>query len=232
MSDKKNFGYFVNDDYSFTIYKDEKNRKYGKLVNVKTGEEVSTELYQKVKPENVNNLLNSVKVIISAAWQDGKILPSEKQAFKKAFEGINFTEEQKEEIRKEFEDPTPIENLIGDITSREQQMLILETSLLLIIADNEFHPKEKMFIEKLVKTFNLDNRDFALLYYILPEKAKKYIVKERLHETLAINDEEIAVLDKFVKQEDTEEVNHEIVYQHFVNNWKNRSERYRRRSIY
>ncbi len=232
MAKNRNYGYFVGDDYSFTIFKDEKGRKYGKLVNTKTGEVLCNDMYQRVVPEKMLNLVNSAKLIISAAWQDGKILPSEKDAFTAAFAGVEFTEEQKAEILKEFDEPTPVEELLKNELSRDQQMLILETSLLLVLADNEFHPKEKDFIEKLVKSFNLDERDFALIYYILPEEAKKYIVKEKLHETLMIKEEEIIVLDKLNKADEPVEVNHEIVYSRFVNNWKNRSERYKRRSTY
>lgn len=226
------YEYFVSDDYSFSIYRDEKGRKYGKLVDIKTGKDICNDMYQRVKPENVDNLVNTAKIIISAAWQDGKILPSEKEAFEHAFAGVKFTEAQKAEIQKEFIDSTPIDRLLPSITSREQQMLILETSLLLVIADNEFHPKEKIFIEKLVKSFNLDSKDFALLYYILPDSVKKYIVKAKLHETLAINEDEIVVLDKLAKSDEKNIVNHEMVYSHFVNNWKNRSERYKIKRVY
>ena len=111
--------YFGNEEYSFTITRDEKGRKIGKLMNVKTGDILTDNMFQRVMPENVPNLLNVAKVIISAAWQDGKILPSERKAFNEAFKNVNFTPKQKKEIEKEFVDPTPIKKLIKNIKTRE-----------------------------------------------------------------------------------------------------------------
>ncbi|MCK5762984.1 MAG: hypothetical protein KAH05_02590, partial [Clostridiales bacterium] len=108
----------------------------------------------------------------------------------------------------------------------------LETSLLLIIADNEFHPKEKTFIEYLVKEFKLDTTDIAMLYRILPERVKKYIVKEKLNEVFEIKADEIEVLNKFANDTKIQDASHDMVYSSFMNNWKNRSNRYRRTSIY
>jgi len=225
--------YFVNDDFSFTIYQDKKGKKVGKIVNLKTGEILTDNLYQRVFPENVGNLINVAKVIISAAWQDGKILSSERDAFDEAFKYVEFTDEQQEEIEKEFLNPTPYKDLIGCIKTREEKLIILETSLLLVLADNEFHPKEKEFIEALVNNFNLESEDIALLYYILPQEVKKYIVKEKIHVTLEIDAHEIAALDKFMgKSEVKDKVDHKMVYVHFVNSWKNRSTRYKRKSVY
>lgn len=225
--------YFVNDNYSFTIYRDEKGVETGKLVDLKTGEKIGDELYQRVFPENVDNLVNVAKVIISAAWQDGKILPAEREAFEQAFKYVKFNDEQKQQIEKEFEEPTPLMDLIGNIKKREEKLVILETSLLLILADNEFHPKEKEFIETLVKEFKLDSEDFALLYYILPKEVKKYIVKEKIHSTLEIDTNVMCALDNFLCEEIGDKtVNHKMVYVHFVNSWKNRSTRYKRKSVY
>ena len=228
MAEKKIIELFVSDDYSFNVMEDEKGKKVGKLVNLKTNKLLADDLYQKIMPEDVSNLLNVAKVIISAAWQDGKILPSERRTFEKAFENVDFTRKQKKEIEKEFAKPTPIEKLIKKITSREEKLLILETSLLLVIADNEFHPKERKFIEYLVKEFGLDSADFALLYQILPQSVKKYIVKEKIHETLKIREDDIITLDKFAKEKKVGDINHEKVYYHFVRNWNNRSIRYQR----
>jgi uncharacterized protein DUF533 len=225
--------YFVNDDFSFTIYQDEKGKKVGKLINLQSGEELADNLYQRVFPENIENLVNVVRIIISAAWQDGKILPSERAAFNTAFSYVKFTDEQKELIEKEFTEPTPWKDLIGLIKTREEKLVVLETSLLLILADNEFHPKEKEFIETLVKEFDLQSDDFALLYYILPQEIKQYIVKEKIHTTLEIDTKAICALDNFMC-EDTgnKAVDHKMVYMHFVNSWKNKSTRYKRKSVY
>lgn len=225
--------YFVNERYSFIIQNDKRGRKVGRLTDLNTGEVLADNLYQKVLPEHVENLMQAIRIIINAAWQDGKISPEEKKAFNLAFKDVNFTDKQQQIIRDEFRSPIPITKLLKNIKTREEKLLILETSLLLIIADNEFHPKEKEFIELLVKKFDLDCEDFALLYNILPSSVQKYIVKERIHETLAINEQEIKILDKFsnkAKKED--KINHSIVYQQFLNNWKNRSTRYLRKSIY
>ncbi|MBN2461014.1 MAG: TerB family tellurite resistance protein [Candidatus Cloacimonetes bacterium] len=225
-------GYYVNDNYAFTISLDEKGRKVGTLRDIKTGKVLGESMYQRVLPENIDNLLNVAKIIISAAWQDGKITSSEKDAFSKAFRNIDFTEQQQREIEAEFNKPTPVEEMIGKITNREEKLLILETSLLLIIADKEFHPKEKDFIEYLVKEFKLDSEDYALLYYILPEQVKKYIIKEKIHKTLQINTKEIKVLNKFSSAKSDTQVNHDKVYTHFIDSWKDRSYRYKRLSVY
>ena len=230
MADLKTVEYFVSDNYSFKVMRDEKGRKTGKLVNLIT-EEVE-EFNQRVLPQNIPNLLNVAKVVISAAWQDGKILPSENEAFENAFRNVNFTNEQRAEIEKEFKDPTPKEELVKNIMTREEKMLILETSLLLVIADNEFHPKEKEFIGYLIKEFELDSTDFIILYSILPERVKKYITKEKLHETLEIKADEIETLKKFVVAKKAIDTSHDQVYAQFLNNWKNRSVRYRRSSVY
>ncbi|MBN1949366.1 MAG: TerB family tellurite resistance protein [Candidatus Cloacimonetes bacterium] len=225
--------YFVNERFSFIIQNDKRGSKVGKLTDLNTGEVLADNMYQKVLPEHVENLMQAVRIIINAAWQDGKISPEEKKAFNLAFKDVNFSDKQQQVIKAEFRNPTPIAKLLKNIRTREEKLLILETSLLLIIADNEFHPKEKEFIELLVKKFDLDCEDFALLYNILPSMVKKYILKERIHETLAINEQEIKILDKFsnkAKKED--KINHSIVYQQFLNNWKNRSTRYLRKSIY
>jgi len=218
--------YFLNDDYSFSVTIDNAGRKIGKLVNLKEDKILADNLMQKVIPEKLPNLLNVAKVVINAAWQDGKILPAEKEAFNKAFENVAFTDEQWVELNHEFVKPTPITELIKEITSRDQQMLILETSLLLVIADGEFHPKEKEFIDLLVKKFELDTDDFALLYRILPERAKKYIIKEKLHEGLNIKADDIEILNKFVPDVKVQELKHEHVYGNLMNNWRNRRNRY------
>ena len=233
MTKDNMISYFVNDDYSFTIYQDKKGKQVGKLINLKTGEELADNLYQRVFPESIDNLVNVARVIISAAWQDGKILPSERAAFDKAFSYVKFTDEQKKLIDKEFTEPTPLKDLIGCIKTREEKLVVLETSLLLILADNEFHPKEKEFIETLVKEFDLQSEDFALLYYILPQEIKQYIVKEKIHSTLEIDTKVICALDNLMCEESEEEpVDHNMVYLHFVNSWKNRSTRYKRKSVY
>jgi len=232
MTDKKIIEYFLNDDYSFTIELDSNGKKIGRLVDLKSEKVLADDLQQKALPENIPNLLNAIKVIISAAWQDGKILPAEREAFDKAFEGVNLTKKQRKEIEKEFEKPTPIKKLIKHITSREQKLLVLETSLLLVMADNEFHPKEKEFIEFLSKKFKLDKADFALLYRVLPEKVKKYIIQEKLHEGLQIQLEEIETLNKFTEENKVEDIMHEDVYVNFVNNWNNRRSRYSRIKSY
>ncbi len=218
--------YFLNDDYSFSVTVDKAGRKIGKLINLKDDKILADNLMQKVIPEKLPNLLNVAKVVINAAWQDGKILPSEKEAFHKAFENVAFTDDQWAELEKEFIKPSPIAELIKDIKSRDQQMLILETSLLLVIADGEFHPKEKEFIDYLVKEFGLDTDDFALLYRVLPERAKKYIIKEKLHEGLNIKADEIEVLNKFVPDIRVPELKHENVYGNLMKNWRNRRNRY------
>jgi len=218
--------YFLNDEYSFSITIDKVGRKTGKLVNLNKNEVLADDLMQKVIPENLPNLLSVAKVVINAAWQDGKILSTEKEAFNKAFKNVAFTNEQWAELENEFVDPSPIGELIKDIKSRDQQMLILETSLLLVIADGEFHPKEKEFIDYLVKEFGLDTEDFALLYRILPERVKKYIVKEKLHEGLNIKADEIKLLNKFIPEIKVQELKHEVVYGNLMNNWRNRRTRY------
>jgi len=218
--------YFLNDEYSFSVTVDIAGRKIGKLINLREDKILADNLMQKVIPEKLPNLLNVAKVVINAAWQDGKILPTEKEAFNKAFANVAFTDEQWAELNQEFVKPTPIAELIEEITSRDQQMLILETSILLVIADGEFHPKEKEFIDLLVKKFELDTDDFALLYRILPERAKKYIIKEKLHEGLNIKADEIEILNKFVPDVKVPELKHEIVYGNLMNNWRNRRNRY------
>ncbi|MCD4795856.1 MAG: TerB family tellurite resistance protein [Candidatus Cloacimonetes bacterium] len=230
MVESKITEYFFNENYSFTVVRDEKGKKIGKLVNIQTSKE--EKLDQRVLPENIPNLLNVAKIIISAAWQDGKILQSEKDAFNKVFEHVDVSEEQEREIKNELVNPTPIEELVKHIKTREEKMLILETALLLIIADNEFHPKEKAFIEYLVKEFKLDTADFIILYNILPQRVKKYITKEKLHDTLEIKADEIDVITKFAVDKKAKDTSHEQVYSHFLNNWKNRSTRYRRSSVY
>ena len=232
MSKFKTVEYYVDDSYSFEIKRNDKGQKIGQLVDLKSNAVVGPELDQKVLPENIVNLVNVAKVVISAAWQDGKILQSEKDAFNVVFEHVDVSEEQEKEIKKEMINPTPIEELVKHIETREEKMLILETSLLLIIADNEFHPKERDFIEYLVKEFKLDKTDFAILYNILPENVRKYIVKESINETLAIRADEIAALKQFAAKKETKDVSHEKVYTSFMNNWKNRSSRYRRISSY
>jgi len=232
MSKQKTVEYYLNDSYSFEIKKNEKGQKIGKLVDLKTKKIIGPELVQKVIPENIPNLVNVAKVVISAAWQDGKITQSEKDAFNRVFEHVDVPEEQEKEIKNELVNPTPIEELVKHIKTREEKMLILETSLLLIIADNEFHPKEKAFIEYLVKEFKLDKTDFAILYNVLPEKVRKYIVKERINETLAIDENEINTFVKFIPKKTMKDTSHEVVYSSFLNNWKNRSNRYRRSSVY
>ncbi|MCF7794360.1 MAG: TerB family tellurite resistance protein [Candidatus Cloacimonetes bacterium] len=232
MSEFKTLEYYVNDDYSFEIKRNEKGQKIGRLVSLETDQQMGPELVQKVIPENIKNLVNVAKVVISAAWQDGKILQSEKDAFNKVFEHVDVSEEQEAEIKNELVNPTPIEELVKNIRTREEKMLILETSLLLIIADNEFHPKEKAFIEYLVKEFKLDKTDFAILYNVLPEEVRKYIVKESITDTLAIKADEIEMLTQFAEKSEVKDVNHEKVYSSFLNNWKDRSNRYRRISSY
>ena len=224
--------YFLNDDYTFSVCIDEAGRKTGKLVDLKTNEVLADNLMQKVIPENLPNLLNVAKVVINAAWQDGKILPEERDAFDKAFKNVAFTEEQRAEIEKEFEKPSPISALIKDIISFDHKMLIFETSTLLVIADGEFHPKEKEFIDLLVKEFELQTEDFALLYRILPERAKKYIIKENLHEGLNIKADDIEVLNKFVPDHKISELKHENVYVNLISNWRNRRTRYSRIKSY
>ena len=225
MANKK-WEYFLNDDYSFSVSVDEAGRKTGKLIDLKKNEILANNMVRKVIPENLTNLLNVAKVVINAAWQDGKILPAEKEAFNTAFVNVAFTDEQRSELEQEFEKPTPIEELLKDIESRDHKMLILETSILLVIADGEFHPKEKEFIDLLVKEFTLAPEDFALLYRILPERAKKYIVKEKLHEGLNIKADEIEVLKKFAPEHKVEELHHEHVYVNLMSNWRNRRTRY------
>ena len=224
--------YFLNEEYSFSVTVDESGRKTGKLVDLKKKEILAENLVQKIIPANLPNLLNVAKVVISAAWQDGKILPEERAAFDKAFENVNFSDEQCAEIKKEFKKATPIKKLLKNITSRDQKMLILETSILLVIADGELHPKEKEFIDYLIKEFSLEAADFAILYRILPERAKKYIIKEKLHEGLSIKIDEIEVLDKFMPTNKAQELNHEKVYLHIISNWKNRRTRYSRIKSY
>ena len=229
---KNKWDYFVSDEYSFLISVDENGRKTGKLVDLRNNEVLADNLVRKVIPENIPNLLNVAKVVINAAWQDGKIRQEEKDAFNTAFANVDFTEEQRAELLKEFDNPTPIEELIPEIDSRDHKMLILETCILLVIADGEFHPKEKEFIDRLVKEFVLDPEDFALLYRILPERAKKYIVKEKLHEGLNIKADEIEVLDKFVPDHKVEELEHKHVYGNLMSNWRNRRTRYSRIKSY
>ena len=230
MTDLKILEYYVGDNYNFKILKDKKGKKFGKLINVNTNEE--EELNQKVLPENISNLVNVVKVVVSAAWQDGKILQSEKDAFNKVFKNVDVSEEHEKEIKNEMVNPTPIEELVKHIKTREEKMLVLETSLLLVIADNEFHPKEKAFIEYLVKEFKLDPVDIAILYSILPERVKKYIVKEKLNEVLEIRADEIETLNKFAPDTKIHDTSYNRVYTTFLHNWKNRSVRYRRISSY
>jgi tellurite resistance protein len=229
---KHKWDYFLSDEYSFLISVDDDGRKTGKLVDLKTNKVLADDLIRKVIPENIPNLLNVARVVVSAAWQDGKILQEEKDAFNTAFAKVDFTEEQRDILLKEFENPTPIDEYIHEITSRDHKMLILETCILLVIADGEFHPKEKEFIDKLVKEFKLAPEDFALLYRILPERAKKYIVKEKLHEGLNIKADEIAVLDKFVPDHKVEDLKHDHVYRNLMSNWRNRRTRYSRIKSY
>ncbi len=225
-------GYFVNSKYSFTIMTDKDGRKVGKLVDRETNQVLAEDMHQRVCPVFTPNLINAIKVIISAAWQDGKILPEERKAFDKAFGNVEFTEEQIQEIEKEFANPTPLKELLKKIKTREEKMLILETSLLLIVADKEFHPKEKEFIDFLVKEFKLDNADYALLYNILPPNVKQYIKKEKLHENLEIELKDIETLDRLSHKKKKMKTNYDQVYTHFVESWKNRSTRYRRDSVY
>lgn len=229
---QKVWEYFLNDNYSFSVTIDETGRKIGKIVDRNNNKILADNLMQKVIPENLTNLLNVAKVVISAAWQDGIIRPEEKKAFNTAFKNVDFTTEQRTEIEKEFQTPTPIDQLLDNVISRDEQMLILETSILLVVADGEFHPKEKEFIDKLVKKFSLDVEDFALLYRILPEKAKKYIIKEKLHEGLNIKADEIEVLNKFIPKIKAEDLQQDKVYSNLMRNWRNRRTRYSRIKSY
>ena len=61
MTDKKIMGYFLNDDYSFTIELDSKGKKIGKLVDLKSEKVLADDLQQKALPENITNLLNAIK---------------------------------------------------------------------------------------------------------------------------------------------------------------------------
>jgi len=231
MSNKK-WEYFLNDDYSFSINSDEMGRKTGILKDLRSNKVLADNLMQKVIPEKLPDLLNAAKVVINAAWQDGKILPEEKEAFNTAFKNVAFNEEQRAELEKEFENPSDIDELIKDIESRDHKMFILETAILLVVADGEFHPKEKEFIDKLVKEFKLEPADFVLLYRILPERAKKYIVKEKLHEGLNIKADEIEVLKKFTPVVKIDDLKYTKVYKNMMTNWKNRRTRYSRIKSY
>jgi len=226
VTENKIHEYYSNGNHSFSVTTDENGRKTGKLMDIKNGNVIAENLHQMVLPENIPNLLNVLKVIISSAWQDGKILPAEKEAFEEAFQNVNFTKKQRKEIEKEFLNPTPIDKLLKHISTRDEKLIILETSLNLIIADNEFHPKEKTFIEYLVKEFQLDSADFALIYQNLPPRLKKYIVKENLHKTLEIKTEEIKTLDKFTPPIIDKTSSHKMVYATFLSNWNNRRSRY------
>ena len=84
----------------------------------------------------------------------------------------------------------------------------------------------------LVKEFELDTEDFVLLYRILPESAKKYIIKEKLHEGLNIKADEIEILNKFVPKYAVKELKHEHVYMNLMSNWRNRRTRYSRIKSY
>ena len=231
MTNKK-WEYFLNEDYSFSISIDDVGRKTGVLKDLRNNEILADNLIQKVIPEKLPNLLNAAKVVISAAWQDGKILPEEREAFEAAFANVDFTDEQRTELEKEFENPSPIEELIEGIESRDHKMFILETCILLVVADGEFHPKEKEFIDKLVKKFGLAPTDFAILYRILPERAKKYIVKEKLHESLDIKADEIEMIKKYAPVVKIEDLKNAKVYKNMLSNWKNRRTRYSRIKSY
>ena len=229
---KKIVEYYFDGTYSFAISRDANGHKVGTLKEIKSGTILAESIPQKVLPENVENLFNAAKIIINAAWQDGKISPEERVVFDQAFADVAFTEEQRKLLEKEFVSPSSLDTLLPDVTSREDKLLILETSLLLIVADNGFHPQEKAFIEKLIAAFKLDVKDYSLLYLMLPESVKKYIVKESLHKTFAMKADEIKVLDKLVKVQESTEIDHDLVYAKFVSNWKNRSARYQHLKTY
>jgi tellurite resistance protein len=231
--DKKTIEYYYDGNYSFAISKDANGHKVGMLKDVHTGTVLAESVPQKVLPENVENLLNVAKIIINAAWQDGTIHPDERKAFDKAFEDVAFTPQQLATLDAEFAKPSPLASLLPQVTTREDKLLILETSLLLVVADNEFHPSEKAFIEKLIDAFKLDAGDYGLLYLMLPQRVKKYIVKESLHETLEMKADEIKVLDKLTEAPSEEvTIDHEMVYVKLISNWKNRAARYQRVKSY
>ena len=78
----------------------------------------------------------------------------------------------------------------------------------------------------------LQTEDFALLYRVLPKRAKKYIVKEKLHKGFKIKADELEILNKFSSDHKVKNLEHKNVYGNMVNNWRSRRTRYSRMKSY
>ena len=102
----------------------------------------------KNKKEMTESHLNMWRLVASSVHADEYIDSEEVQQIEKYIQELNFSEEQKETIRKELKSPSPLEETLNKITDPGDRSQSLYFVQLLLWKDKILTKKEEEFLKK------------------------------------------------------------------------------------
>ena len=100
-----------------------------------------------------NSHFNMWKLVASAVHADGQIDPEEIKTIEKYIETLQFDEEQKAIIRKELKIPSPLEEILPQITDPGDKSQSLYLVQILLWRDQILTDTEEVFLKKVKDHF-------------------------------------------------------------------------------
>lgn len=92
---------------------------------------------------------NMWRAMVALAHADHKVTTEEREFMRKKFDGLNFTEEQKEQLHAELDDAQDVIPLFEKITDKRDRAEFIYFARLLFWSDGEFELQEEEILKHL-----------------------------------------------------------------------------------
>jgi tellurite resistance protein len=118
--------------------------------------------------------IDVIEILIAVAWADGAIQKEEMDILNELENTNIFSDQEKLKIGEWLKSPNKdIEPIAQKITDIGEQKLVLQQAILVVLADNVVHTKEKEVIQKLISTFQLPQKEVEDVCNVLAELLNK-----------------------------------------------------------
>ncbi len=97
----------------------------------------------------------TLAVLITMAWADGRLDDREKEGVRAAADIFNLTRELRARLDQVIANPLPVEELLFDTLSERDKAFAFVAAVWMSGADDEVDPKEQQLIEKLAGVLSL-----------------------------------------------------------------------------
>lgn len=98
----------------------------------------------------------TLALLVTMAWADGKLEDDEKDGVRAASEVLNLTKELRARLEEVMEKPLPVDELLFDTLSARDKAFAFVSAAWLSGIDKDVHPKEQALLDRVAEMFGYD----------------------------------------------------------------------------